>query len=73
MVRYNEKLIQVKFLLLDCLLAEWVHFPANEQARRAVSDGFLEKFAVPSVLGAVNCTHIKTFIFIFISSLTAKY
>ncbi|XP_063635608.1 putative nuclease HARBI1 isoform X1 [Cydia splendana] len=39
----------------------WIVFPGTEAGRQNVSAGFREKFGVPDVLGAVDCTHVAIF------------
>ncbi|XP_049872158.1 putative nuclease HARBI1 [Pectinophora gossypiella] len=43
------------------LKPKWIVFPGSEEARQEVAGGFRQKFGVPNVIGAIDCTHVSLF------------
>ncbi|XP_047027734.1 putative nuclease HARBI1 isoform X2 [Helicoverpa zea] len=43
------------------LKPQWIVFPNTEAGRQTVASGYLTKFGLPDVLGAVDCTHVQLF------------
>lgn len=43
------------------LTPRWISFPGSAEARRSVAQGFEEKYRVPNILGAIDCTQVKIF------------